>query len=71
MSTRGGETALVFIAGVLSHVLRKRAVLRGEGEAPLGEGPLGAAAAMSRTTSSCPPAPTRPSTSSPPPWSPR
>lgn len=43
---RGGETALVFIAGRLSHVLRKRAVLSGEGEAPLGDGPLQAAAVM-------------------------
>jgi hypothetical protein len=42
----GGETALVFIAGELSHVLRKRAVLRGEGEAPLADGPLAPAAAM-------------------------
>jgi hypothetical protein len=41
-----GETALVFIAGELSHVLRKRAVLRGEGEAPLADGPLAPAAAM-------------------------
>ena len=43
---RRGETALVFIAGELSHVLRKRAVLRGEGEAPLADGPLAPAAAM-------------------------
>ncbi|MBS1882367.1 MAG: hypothetical protein JSS97_05360 [Actinobacteria bacterium] len=43
---RGGETALVFIAGRLSHVLHKRAVLRGEGEAPLGDGPLRPAAVM-------------------------
>jgi hypothetical protein len=43
---RGGETALVFIAGQLSHVLRKRAVLREEGEAPLADGPLQAAAVM-------------------------
>jgi hypothetical protein len=43
---RGGETALVFIAGELSHVLRKRAVLREEGEAPLADGPLRAAAVM-------------------------
>jgi hypothetical protein len=41
-----GETALVFIAGALSHVLRKRAVLRGEGEAPLADGPLAPAAAI-------------------------
>jgi glutathione synthase/RimK-type ligase-like ATP-grasp enzyme len=43
---RSGETALVYIAGELSHVLRKRAVLRGEGEAPLADGPLAPAAAM-------------------------
>jgi hypothetical protein len=42
----GGETALVFLAGQLSHVLHKRAVLAGEGEAPLGEDPHGPAAAM-------------------------
>jgi hypothetical protein len=44
---RNGETALVFVAGELSHVLRKRPVLRGEGEAPLDDGPLGSAAVMS------------------------
>lgn len=43
---RNGETALVFVAGKLSHVLHKRPVLRGEGEAPLDDGPLGAAAVM-------------------------
>jgi hypothetical protein len=43
---RGGETALVFFAGALSHVLRKRPVLRAEGEAPLGEDPDGPAAVM-------------------------
>lgn len=43
---RRGETALVFIAGEPSHVLRKRAVLRGEGEAPLGDGPRAPAAVM-------------------------
>lgn len=43
---RGGETALVFIAGELSHVLRKRPVLRGEGVAPLGEDVHGPAAVM-------------------------
>lgn len=43
---RRGETALVFIAGELSHVLRKRPVLRGEGVAPLGEDEHGPAAAM-------------------------
>ena len=42
----GGETALCFIAGELSHVLRKRAVLEGEGEAPLSDDPLGPAAVM-------------------------
>ena len=43
---RRGETALVFIAGELSHVLHKRPVLRGEGEAPLGEDAHGPAAVM-------------------------
>ncbi|HKZ14624.1 MAG TPA: hypothetical protein VJL81_12355 [Solirubrobacterales bacterium] len=43
---RSGETALVFIAGELSHVLRKKPVLRREGEAPLSDGPLQAAAVM-------------------------
>lgn len=43
---RSGETALVFIAGELSHVLHKRAVLRDEGEAPLSDGPLQSAAVM-------------------------
>ncbi len=43
---RRGETALVFIAGELSHVLHKRVVLRGEGEAPLAEGPAAPAAVM-------------------------
>ena len=42
---RNGETALVFIAGELSHVLGKRAVLTSEGEAPLA-GEHGPAAAM-------------------------
>jgi hypothetical protein len=43
---RRGETALVFIAGELSHVLQKRPVLRGEGEAPLGDDEHGPAAVM-------------------------
>jgi hypothetical protein len=43
---RNGETALVFIAGELSHVLHKKPVLRTEGEAPLSDGPLQAAAVM-------------------------
>jgi glutathione synthase/RimK-type ligase-like ATP-grasp enzyme len=43
---RCGETALVFIGGQLSHVLTKRAVLRGDGVAPIAEGELGVAAAM-------------------------
>ena len=34
-----GETAIVFIGGELSHVLRKQPILRAEGEAPLGDGP--------------------------------
>jgi glutathione synthase/RimK-type ligase-like ATP-grasp enzyme len=41
-----GETALVFIGGQLSHVVIKRAVLRGHGEAPVAAGSLGVAAAM-------------------------
>jgi hypothetical protein len=43
---RGGETALVYVDGELSHVLRKRPVLRGEGVAPLGEDEDGPAAVM-------------------------
>jgi hypothetical protein len=43
---RSGETAIVFIAGELSHVLHKRPVLRGEGVAPVAPGPMGVAAAM-------------------------
>jgi hypothetical protein len=43
---RNGETALVFIAGELSHVLSKKPVLRGEGEAPLTDDPHGPAAVM-------------------------
>src|ERR1700743_1316244 len=43
---RGGETALVFIASELSHVLHKRPVLRGEGVAPLGDDLHGPAAVM-------------------------
>jgi hypothetical protein len=43
---RGGETALVFIAGELSHVLHKRPVLRSEGVAPLGDDEHGPAAVM-------------------------
>ncbi len=43
---RSGETALVFIAGELSHVLHKRAVLRGEGVAPTAPGRMGVAAVM-------------------------
>jgi len=43
---RAGETALVFIAGELSHVLHKRPVLRGEGMAPLGDDVHGPAAVM-------------------------
>ncbi|MGP0050601.1 MAG: ATP-grasp domain-containing protein [Solirubrobacteraceae bacterium] len=41
-----GETALVYIGGELSHVLTKRAVLRGDGVAPVADGELGVAAAM-------------------------
>jgi hypothetical protein len=42
---RNGETALVFIAGELSHVLAKQPVLREQGEAPLSD-PDGPAAVM-------------------------
>lgn len=41
-----GETAVVFVAGELSHVLRKRAVLRPDEIAPTREGDIGAAEAM-------------------------
>ena len=41
-----GETAVVFIGGRQSHVLRKRAVLRGPGVAPVAPGELQVAAAM-------------------------
>jgi hypothetical protein len=41
-----GETALVFFGGTLSHVLRKRALLRPDEVAPLADGALGDAAAM-------------------------
>ncbi len=43
---RNGETAPVFIAGELSHVLAKRPVLREQGEAPLTDDPHGPAAVM-------------------------
>ena len=42
----GGETAVVFIAGEVSHVLHKKAVLAPDEVAPLREGGLGAAEAM-------------------------
>ncbi len=41
-----GETALVFIGGELSHVVSKRAVLRGDGVAPVVADKLGVAAVM-------------------------
>ncbi len=41
-----GESALVFLAGELSHTLRKRAILRSDGVAPTSEGELGVALAM-------------------------
>lgn len=41
-----GETGLVYLAGRLSHALRKRAVLRPDEIAPLADDELGAAAAM-------------------------
>jgi hypothetical protein len=49
-----GETALVFIGGELSHVLTKRAVLRGDGVAPVADGELGVAAAMLEDDLVCP-----------------
>ena len=41
-----GETAVVTFGGAVSHVLRKRAVLAPEQEAPVSDDPLGAALAM-------------------------
>lgn len=41
-----GETAIVYLGGEVSHVLRKRPVLRNAGVAPLGEDPDGPAAVM-------------------------
>jgi hypothetical protein len=41
-----GETAIVYLDGEVSHVLRKRAILRDAGVAPLGEDPDGPAAVM-------------------------
>ncbi len=41
-----GETAIVYLDGEVSHVLRKRAILRDAGVAPLGEGPDSPAAVM-------------------------
>jgi hypothetical protein len=41
-----GETALVYLAGELSHVLNKGAVLRPDEEAPLSDHPLAPAAVM-------------------------
>ena len=43
-----GETALVFVAGELSHALRKRAVLAPDQEAPLRDDAVGAAEVMWR-----------------------
>lgn len=43
---RGGETALVFVAGRLAHALKKRAVLRPDEVAPVRNDVLGAAEAM-------------------------
>jgi hypothetical protein len=45
---RRGETALVFLGGDLSHVLRKRAVLAPDEVAPRADGALAPAAAMLR-----------------------
>lgn len=41
-----GETAVVFAAGEVLQVLHKRPILRGEGIAPVADGPLRVAAAM-------------------------
>jgi hypothetical protein len=41
-----GETAVVVVDGIVSHVLRKRAVLRPDEVAPVRDDPLGAAEAM-------------------------
>jgi hypothetical protein len=41
-----GETAIVYLGGEVSHVLRKRPILRAAGVAPLGEDPNGPAAVM-------------------------
>jgi hypothetical protein len=41
-----GETAIVYIGGEVSHVLRKQPILRAAGVAPLGEDPDGPAAVM-------------------------
>jgi glutathione synthase/RimK-type ligase-like ATP-grasp enzyme len=41
-----GETAIVYVGGELSHVLRKRPVLRSAGVAPLGQGEGASAAVM-------------------------
>lgn len=41
-----GETAIVYLDGEVSHVLRKRPVLRAAGLAPLGDDPDGPAAVM-------------------------
>jgi hypothetical protein len=41
-----GETAIVYLGGEVSHVLRKRPVLRAAGVAPLGDDPDGPAAIM-------------------------
>ena len=41
-----GETALVFVAGELSHVLRKRAVLAPDEVAPVRDDDIGAAEVM-------------------------
>jgi glutathione synthase/RimK-type ligase-like ATP-grasp enzyme len=41
-----GETSVVFIGGVVSHVLNKRAILREQGVAPIASGPMRVAAAM-------------------------
>jgi hypothetical protein len=41
-----GETAIVYLGGEVSHVLRKRPILRAAGVAPLGDDPEGPAAVM-------------------------
>jgi hypothetical protein len=66
-----GETAVVHLAGELSHVLRKRPVLRSAGIAPMGEGRTRRHPSCGTPTSSPPPRRPTPSFGSRPPCSPR